>query len=180
MGHLKEWRIPEKYNSRWMWDFIQGLRTAINTLEDSNFPTDGLTGSRIIRAHSLPVNRLTSGEFHLPFIAQGQAVTTTSTTYVNVGGIVVYDPVMWGTVGSLVFDITGGPNGSATASFRIIDGGSNELAAISATLSGYSRYTVTFDSSKIPTTSQPLIVQYKTSSTSIAAGLVSARLIVRP
>lgn len=179
MGHVKEFRIPEKYSTRWMWDFIQAMRTAINVMEDTNFPTTGLTGSRLVRAHTLPVNRLASGEFHLPFILLGQAITTTSTSYLNVGGIVVYDPVMWGEVSSLVFDITGGPNGAgATASFRVIDGAQQELVAISTSTSGYSRYVATFP--VIPTTSQPLIVQYKTNNGSIAAGLVSARLIVRP
>ncbi len=180
MGHIKEFRIPEKYDTKWMWNLLQSIRTAVNNLEDTNFPKSGLTGGRIIREHSLPVNRLTSGEFHLPFVALGSQITTTSTSFTNVGGIVVYDPVMWGDVAALVFDVTGGPAASATATFRIIDGASREIVSISATAPGSSRYTATVPSDKVPTTSQPLIVQYKTSDSAVAAGLVSARLIVRP
>ena len=107
VGHLKEFKIPEKYSSKWMWDTIQQIRVPLSVLHDSNFPPEGLTGSRVIRKSTLPIDRLTGGEFHLPFIMLATPTTTTSTSWTNVGGIVVYDPNMWGDVKSLVFDVTG-------------------------------------------------------------------------
>lgn len=181
MGHLKEFKVPEKYSTKWLWDLIQQIRSAVNTMHDSNFPEEGLTGSKIVRDHTLPVKKLSGGEFHLPFVALGEAITTTDTNWRNVGGIVVYDPNLWGEVSALVFDVTGGPAGSgASASFRIVDSGQGELVAVTANLSGYSRYTATVPANKVPKTAQALLVQYKTSNASVAAGLVSARLIVRP
>lgn len=179
MGHLKEFKIPEKYSSKWMWDTIQQIRVALNVLHDSNFPPEGLTGSRVIRKSTLPIDRLTGGEFHLPFIMLATPTTTTSTSWTNVGGIVVYDPNMWGEVKSLVFDVTGGPVSSGgTAYFRIIDSGQTSLAQITARTVGSSRYTATI--TEKPKSAQALLVQYRTSDSSVEAGLVSARLIVRP
>lgn len=178
MGHLKEFRVPQRYSPTFEWQLIQDIRTALNTMMDTNFPENGLTGSRLVRSHTLPVNRLSGGEFHIPIIGLATAYTTTSTSWTNVGGIVVYDPAVWGDITSLTFDITGGPSGTgATASFRIIDSSQAALATIDASTSGYSRYTAVMT---VPTTTQALVVQIKTSSSSVAVGIIRADIIVRP
>lgn len=177
MGWLATEKAPEKWSSAYFKLFVERLRTALNNIDESNFP-EGIPGS-LIKPRTVNTGALTSFEYEQVFIALAVPYTTASLTSVNVGGSVQWNPSAWGTgTVKLMLDVVGGiANTNAIATFEVhgVDG---VLASISTQVAALANYRSAVFSP--PTTGQTLVLKIKTNNASYTAQIVSARLIIVP
>lgn len=174
MGYLNGEKPPDKITGPYIKAFVERLRTALNYLDDSNFP-DGINGT-LLRGRSVPIGALSGFTIYVPIIGLAVAHTVTATTLTNVGGYVLWDSNVWGSGVNVQLEICGGStNASATATFEL-HGLSGLLATVTSNTGAIElKRSTAFPA---PTTSQTLLVKMMTSNATYASSLLTARLVV--
>ena len=173
MGWLNTERPPEKYDKSYIKMFAERIRTAINFMDESNFP-HGLTGA-VLASKSVPFNALSGYELQLPIVALATPFTTTSTTLVNVGGFLFWSAVWSGNV-QMALEVTGASgSAAATATFEL-HGASGLLRQITTATGTYECLRTSFVDP--PVESQTMILRMRTNNASLATGILSAKLIL--
>jgi hypothetical protein len=179
MGYLNSEKPPAKYSAAYLKMFVERVRQALNYLDSNNFP-NGLLGS-IIKDKSLPLTKLTQGEWRFPIIAQASPYTTTSTTLVNVGQYIYWSPSSFPTTAKLYLEITGSSGGVYTATFELWgkDSGGADVLMTSINASSGVYEVLRSESFTPPTVSQAMLLKIKTGSASIPVGILGANLIIK-
>lgn len=176
MGYLAHIKPRDRYDPRFILDIWEKIRTAVNHLDETNFSKEGVSGDAILKPHSVGLERLRGGEIHMPIILLAQPYTTTNTSLENVGPYVFWSPTRWRGVSGVYFEVVGGPvTAGASAVFELHDG-NGLLASINVDIPGYQHNLV-----KIESPSEQAgtwLMKMRTTSSSVAAGILGARVIV--
>ena len=174
MGWLNSEKPPEKWSASFFKLFVEKLRTAVNFLDENNFP-NGIYGS-VINDKSIPLSKLSGMEFHETVVAVAEPHPVTSTSLVNVGGFLVWDTV-WGQNVRLCLEVIGGSSSANRVATFELHGVDGVLTSVSDS-SGEIKWLRSQDFDP-PTAGQTLLVKVKTSNSSYPAMLLSARLIIK-
>ena len=175
MGYLRSARPPSKYDPSYMKTLVETIRTAVNFMDTSNFPDDGLPAT-IIRKRTVGLAHLVQGEFHLPLTLLADPKETTSTSWVLASGFIYWDPLVWGTECEITLEVTGGPLTTGTAEFRLLGAGATEIAKITTTEVGLVYCTTAVTP---PEGSQQVLLQMRTTNAAVTAAMLSARLKIK-
>lgn len=175
----------KEYSARLLFQIFQILQNGINYMDENNFP-NGISGS-ILKAASVPgaalidysvsLKKLIWGEYHVPLILAASEVSTTSTTGTNYGGYFVWNPNAFPTKKWYLEASIASADSSATAT--CILKGSMEYASVSTTSTSLTLVRSP-DPITMPPAAENLWIVLKTSNSSYAAKLMSARLIFIP
>lgn len=184
MSYVDLGPIRQEYTPSLIGLLLLELQNAINTIDESNFPypvsgsiikTNTLDGSAI-KTKTISLDKIKLGEWQFPLILSGTAISTTSTTGLNIGGYFYFDPSKYPD-GDWYFEASiYSANSSATAT-ALLNGGV-EIGSVSTSNTGLTL--VRSDKLTMPTTAQNLWVTLKTNNSSYAAYLINARLILIP
>lgn len=186
MPHVDIGPIRNEYPPSLLGLLLLELQNAINYIDETNIknPLNGslvikdesLSGSKITK-FSLPLNRLIIPPIEIPLILAAQTVSTTSTSGTNFGGYFNWNPSNW-PEGNWYFEASISSADSSATATAILKG-SLEWASVSTTST---TLTLCRNSSPItmPTNTENLWVVLRTSNSSYAAYLASAKLIFVP
>ena len=152
---------------------IERIRTAVNFLDESNFPS-GVSGE-VLTQHSVPLNRLAQGEYHLPMVLLTSPITTSSTTFINVGVSVEWLPPSWG-LAHMYLAVQGGIETTGVAEFRLVDQNSVSLGMLSVGTPGMPYNSIALN---LPL-SQGLLTFQMRSVTGSVVQLLGAKIIIEP
>ncbi|MGI6124518.1 MAG: hypothetical protein ACOYIG_10115, partial [Acetivibrionales bacterium] len=86
-------KIPDKYDPAFFKLLIERIRTAVNHMEQSNFP-QGINGLWLNDKTVTP-RKLVSTMWYIPIIAQASGTYVTSTTAASIGGFIHWSAI-WG------------------------------------------------------------------------------------
>lgn len=177
MGWLATEKAPEKWSPAYFKLFVERVRTALNNIDDSNFP-EGFNGANL-KSRTVQTGALVGFEYEKVFFALAVPHTTTATTETTVGGLVQWNPSAWGNGNvKLILEVVGGiADVSATATFEIygIDG---VLASVTTQVASLSN--LRSEAFSPPTEGQTIAFKMKTSNATYSAQATSARLIIVP
>lgn len=175
MGYLRSARPPSRYDPSYLKTLVETIRTAVNFLDTSNFPDDGLPAT-IIRDRTVSLKKMAQGEFHIPLVLLAEAFTTVSTTWTLCSGFIQWNLTSWGTECGITLEVTGGPLTTGTAEFRLLGASNTVIATITTSDVG-----LIYCSAPVvaPTGSQPMLLQMRTTDASVTAALLNARLVIK-
>lgn len=176
MGWLNSEKPPSKYDPAYIKLLVEKIRTALNFLDDNNFP-NGLSGLNV-KQRTLPLSALSQGEWHLPIISLAVPYSTASTEPINVGPFVYISPVTWGASSAMYFEVTGGTENKAASAVFELHGVSGKLAEITIPEEGFSWKRS--GALMVPASGQTLVMKMKTTNKDHYAYLLGARLVIKP
>lgn len=169
-------KVPDKYDPAFFKLLIERIRTAVNHMEQSNFP-QGISGLWLNDKTVTP-KKLVSTMWYIPIIAQASGTYITSTTAVSIGGFVHWSAI-WGSNVKLALQITCTSSSSnATATFTL-EGAENTTLTTITTSAGTWEFKQSAEFAA-PLASQTLVLKAKTSNASYGAGILNATLVVMP
>jgi len=184
---------PE-YKANILFQIFNLIENALNHLDENNFPNQ-ISGSiiangtlstatlkdyiptNLIQDYSLSIKKLAWREIPIPLILAATPVTTTSTTGANFGGYFSWIPSAYSGDGTWYLEASIAI-GDASATATCILKGSVEYASV--TTQSTSLTVVRSSEITMPTVNENLWIVLKTSNSSYAASLASARLIYVP
>ena len=177
MGYLATEKAPEKWSAAYFKLFVERLRTAVNNIDASNFP-DGINGG-MIKDRTVTTGALVNFAYEQTFFAQTTPYTTTSTTSVQAGPLVQWNPSTWGQGKvKMILEVMGASaNASATATFELV-GADGLLQTITTTSTAFQ--SLRSQAFSPPENAQTLAIKVKTSNASYSAQALSAKLIIVP
>lgn len=187
MGYLPSEKPPAKWSAAYFKMFVEKLRVAVNDLDINNFPT-GINGylindrtvawSKLIGMGFLNTLKELEGiELQQTIIALAYPYAITTITADSVGGYVMYSSVFNKPNVKLIFEVVGGSkDATSTATFEL-HGINGKLAEVT-TNAGTIEFLRSAEFNP-PEEGQTLLVKAKTSDTTKAANLLSARLIIK-
>lgn len=191
MGWLNSERPPERYERAFIRMMVERIRTAVNFMDDSNFPNgvsghllrgsvagNLLTGNvsgNLLNARSVTFQKVSSMEFEKVLVALAVPHVITATALTTVSGLVTYNPLA--AIGAtIVFEVCGSSSASsATATFEL-HGASGLLASVSTTATAFT--SIRSAAFPAPPEGQTMLVRARTSHAGQSAGLLSARIVI--
>ena len=168
--------VPSKeVTPSYMKKLIISLRDAINNLSAQNFPNK-VPGSIITPGTmSIKMAELEWGEIPIPLVLPANAVSTVSTTGVNLGGYFLWNPLTFpGGDWYLEVSMSVAAGGTATCTLT----GAADIGSVTTTESSLTL--LRSEKLSMPLTAQNIWVSLKTSNASYAASLAAARLVFVP
>ena len=177
MGWLATEKAPEKWSPAYFKLFVERVRTALNNIDDSNFP-EGFNGANL-KSRTVQTGALVGFEYEKVFFALAVPHTTTSTTAVAAGGLVQWNPSAWGN-GSvkLILEVVGGiADVAAIATFEV-HGVAGVVASVTTQVAALG--VLRSEAFVPPTEGQTFSFRMKTNNATHSAQAVSARLIIVP
>lgn len=175
MGWLNAERPPDKYSAAYIKLFVERLRTAVNYIDENNFPNP-LNADAILKDKTLGLTKLYGVEFQHTLLTLATPHTSDKEELVNVGPFYHWSNV-WGNNVKLVFEVTGGSqHEDATATFELH--GADGLLASVESKEGAKLEFLRSEEFDPPGVSQTFLVKMKTSDSTHAAMILGARLII--
>jgi hypothetical protein len=176
MGYLNTEKPPEKWSPAWFKLFLEKVRTAVNFLDEDNFP-DGISGL-ILKDKSVPFGKLslTGLFFFLDFFTLALPTAIAATAYTNLGGSLLWSP-KWASVADVFLEYTAYiTNASAPCDVKLVgvDGTVTEHTLTNTAIQRFEMPLAT-----MPATTSTLIFQGKTSNATYPLTIISARIILK-
>lgn len=168
-------KVPGKYDAAYLKLLIERIRTAVNFIDDTNFPK-GIEGSWI-NDGTIVSKKLGSTMWYLPILALREGTYTANTEAVTISGFIPWSTA-WGSNVKIRLEAT------ITST--------NESAVCTVTLEGAGGTLITLTSSKgawelkqsdfipAPLASQTMVLKMKTSNAGYNAGILHAMLTIVP
>lgn len=154
----------QQVTPRWLFDVFNLIQTAVNHLDEQNFP------------NGVALKVLTQLEWPHPLVLPAQVFSTTSTTPVDLGGYFAWDPSKFPDVNVYLEASLAVANSAATATCELV--GASVIGSVTTTSTALAR--VRSGRLTMPSTAQNVWVRVYTSNASYAALLAAARLIFVP
>lgn len=178
MGWLGSEKPPDKWSSAYFKLFVERVRTAINFLDDSNFP-EGLSGF-LLTNRSVALKTKVTGYGGLvsqqDFFALAQGVSVTSTTALGLGASVLWSPA-WASIAKVYLEVHGyvaDANYPATVEVHGTGG-----AIISKQITGTTMTRYEWEITSPPTTDMTVVFKALVNNASYPLTILSARLILK-
>lgn len=164
---------------------FQGVQQAVNHLDENNFPnpldaskilSPGTGTSDLFADHGIPLKKLAPTEWVFALVLPGAAVTTTSTTGLDVGGFFVFDPAKF-SGGTWYLEAALKTSGAYTTTLQLKNG----TTVLGSYATSNTTWTVGRSSAlTMPASLATLTCTLVSSSTSNTASMWAARLIYVP
>lgn len=168
-------KVPDKYEGAYLKLLVERIRTAVNFLDESNFP-NGIGGSWIQDGTVTPKKMLAT-YWHIPIVASAEGVFIVTTDPTSVGGYIAWPGALGANVKLQLYATVTSSNPSATATITL-EGTEGTLVTITSNLGTWElKQSDKFDA---PTSSQTLVLKVSTSSGSYSAGILNAVLVATP
>lgn len=176
MGYLNTEKPPEKWSPAWFKLFLEKVRTAVNFLDEENFP-EGLSGL-ILKDKSVSFGKLalTGLSFFLDFFSLPTPTTLAATGYTNLGGSLLWSP-QWSNAADVFLEYTAYiTNASAPCNVKLV-GVDGTVTEQTLTNTAIQRFEIPLTT--MPATTSTLLFQGKTSNATYPLTIISARIILK-